>query len=79
MLGGLGHKFRVWMQFLLRSRIHVGELARFDSGERMSNEREHLNRAFDRSRSRLGLLNLSLAGVLVIAVAVMIWLIVLDH
>jgi hypothetical protein len=45
----------------------------------MSNELEQLNRAFDRSRSRLAYLDLCLAGVLVIAAVVTIWLIVLDH
>ena len=48
-------------------------------GERMSNEREQLSRAFDRSRSRLAYLNLTLTGILVIAAVLRIWLITLDY
>jgi hypothetical protein len=48
-------------------------------GQRMSKEREELNKAFNRSRSRLAYANISLAVVLVIAAVVTIWLIVLDY
>ena len=45
----------------------------------MGNEREQLNRVFDRGRSRLAYLNLTLAAMLVIAAVVTVWLIVPDH
>ena len=48
-------------------------------GGSMSNEREQLSRAFDRSRSRLAYLNLTLTGILVIAAVLRIWLIALDY
>ena len=57
----------------------MGELAEFDSGQRMSKEREELNKAFNRSCSRLAYANISLAVVLVTAAVVTIWLIVLDY
>jgi quinol-cytochrome oxidoreductase complex cytochrome b subunit len=45
----------------------------------MSKEREQLNKAFNRSRSRLAYVNVSLAAVLVIGAVITIWLIVLDY
>jgi hypothetical protein len=45
----------------------------------MSKEHEQLNKAFNRSRSRLAYVNISLAAVLVIAAVVTLWLIVLDY
>lgn len=46
---------------------------------RMSEEREQLNKAFVRSRSRFAYINVGLALLLLIAAVVTIWLIVLDY
>jgi hypothetical protein len=51
----------------------------FECSCRRSKEREQLSKAFDRSRSRLAYVNISLAAVLVIAAVVTLWLIVLDY
>jgi hypothetical protein len=45
----------------------------------MSEERKKLNRAFNRSRSRLAYLNIGLAVVLVLAAVIQICIIVLSY
>jgi hypothetical protein len=45
----------------------------------MSEEREKLNRAFNRSRSRLAYLNIGLAIVLLLACVLGIYIMVMDY
>ena len=45
----------------------------------MNEEREELNRAFDRSRSRLAYLNIGLAIVLLLACVLQICIMLLDY
>jgi hypothetical protein len=45
----------------------------------MNKEGEHLNKAFERNRSRLAFVDISIAVVLVLGATVTIWLIILEY